>query len=182
MFGADAGRYAALVAVATQGFFLQARLPLPDMLMTLFITTALWHFWCMTRSDAHAAHWVGFYGFTAAAFWTKGPADVPPLAVGLGLAFGNRPDACWHQRPLLPADLADDCPADRLVAGERSPQAPRGVRYALAGVRRARPAPRLRHGRHAARERAVAPGRGGLAAGLARRAGRARGGALRDAP
>jgi len=72
MFGADAGRYAALVAVATQGFFLQARLPLPDMLMTLFITTALWHFWRMTRSDAHAAHWVGFYGFTAAAFWTKG--------------------------------------------------------------------------------------------------------------
>ena len=65
MFGADAGRYAALVAVATQGFFLQARLPLPDMLMTLFITTVLWHFWCITRSAAHAAHWVGFYGFTS---------------------------------------------------------------------------------------------------------------------
>src|SRR2546428_500303 len=94
MFGADAGRYAALVAVATQGFFLQARLPLPDMLMTLFITTALWHFWCMTRSDAHAAHWVGFYGFTAAAFWTKGPAGFLPLAVGLRWALVNRRDAC----------------------------------------------------------------------------------------
>src|SRR2546428_2522056 len=101
MFGADAGRYAALVAVATQGFFLQARLPLPDMLMTLFITTALWHFWRMTRSDAHAAHWVGFYGFTAAAFWTKGPAGFLPLAVVLGWALVNRRDAGWGRlRPL----------------------------------------------------------------------------------
>src|SRR5256712_10059100 len=102
MFGADPGRYAALVAVATQGFFLQARLPLPDMLMTLFITTALWHFWCMTRSDAHAAHWVGFYGFTAAAFWTKGPAGFLPLAVVLGLALVNRRDAGGGRPPVLP--------------------------------------------------------------------------------
>src|SRR5207244_419764 len=207
MFGADAGRYAALVAVATQGFFLQARLPLPDMLMTLFITTALWHFWRMTRSDAHAAHWVGFYGFTAAAFWTKGPAGFLPLAVVLGWALVNRRDAGWRLAPrragaprvggrhvrrrrrvapaaaaLLPAARAADRPPDRLVAGERRPQAPRGGPHALAGVRRARPAPRLRHGRHAARERAVAPGRRGLAAGLARRAARARGSARRDAP
>src|SRR2546428_1327330 len=104
MFGADAGRYAALVAVATQGFFLQARLPLPDMLMTLFITTALWHFWCMTRSDAHAAHWVGFYGFTAAAFWTKGPAGLLPLAVVLRSALRNRPDA-GRRRPPPPRGL-----------------------------------------------------------------------------
>src|SRR5256712_13246527 len=102
MFGADAGRYAALVAVATQGFFLQARLPLPDMLMTLFITTALWHFWCMTRSDAHAAHWVGFYGFTAAAFWTKGPAGFLPLAVVLGWALVHRRDPGWRRLPRLP--------------------------------------------------------------------------------
>ncbi len=101
MFGADAGRYAALVAVATQGFFLQARLPLPDMLMTLFITTALWHFWRMTRSDAHAAHWVGFYGFTAAAFWTKGPAGFLPLAVVLGWALVNRRDAGWRRLRVL---------------------------------------------------------------------------------
>src|SRR5207247_7751588 len=101
MFGADAGRYAALVAVATQGFFLQARLPLPDMLMTLFITTALWHFWRMTRSDAHAAHWVGFYGFTAAAFWTKGPAGFLPAAGVLGWALLHRRDAGWRRLRLL---------------------------------------------------------------------------------
>src|SRR5207249_4205134 len=66
---------------------------------------------------------------------------------------------------LPPARAAGGAP-DRLVAGERRPQAPRGGPHALAGVRRARPAPRRSHGRHAARERAVAPGRRGLAAGL----------------
>src|SRR3989442_5633843 len=101
MVGADAGSDGAIAGVATQGFLLQARLPLPDMLMTLFITTALWHFWCMTRSDAHAAHWVGFYGFTAAAFWTKGPAGFLPLAVGLGWAPVNRRDAGWGRLPVL---------------------------------------------------------------------------------
>src|SRR3989442_4649987 len=102
MVGADAGSDGAIAGVATQGFLLQARLPLPDMLMTLFITTALWHFWRMTRSDAHAAHWVGFYGFTAAAFWTKGPAGFLPPAVGLGWALRHPPDAGLRRRPLLP--------------------------------------------------------------------------------
>ena len=101
MFGPDAGRVAALVAVATQGFFLQARLPLPDMLLTLLVTAALWHFWRMTRDGARGTHWIGFYGFTAAAFWAKGPAGLLPLAVALGCAVGNRGDGGWRRlRPL----------------------------------------------------------------------------------
>src|SRR5207248_1807919 len=101
MFGADAGWYAALVAVATQGFFLQARLPLPDMLMTLFITLALWQLWRMTRDGARGHHWLGFYGATALAFWSKGGAGFLPLAVALGWAVVNARDAGWRRLGLL---------------------------------------------------------------------------------
>ncbi len=101
LFGSEVGRYAALIAVATQGFFLQARLPLPDMLMTLFITLALWQFWRMTQDDARGWHWLGFYGFTALAFWAKGPAGVMPLAVALGWALAARRADRW--RRLRPA-------------------------------------------------------------------------------
>ena len=34
MFGAEAGKYAALIAVTTQGAFMHGRIPMPDMLMT----------------------------------------------------------------------------------------------------------------------------------------------------
>jgi 4-amino-4-deoxy-L-arabinose transferase-like glycosyltransferase len=102
LFGPDAGRYAALVAVATQGFFLQARLPLPDMLMTLFITLALWQFWRMTQDGARGHHWLGFYGFTALAFWAKGPAGFMPLAVGLGWAIAFRRAHGWRRLRLVP--------------------------------------------------------------------------------
>lgn len=102
LYGTEAGRYAALVAVATQGFFLQARLPLPDMLMTLFITLALWQFWRMTREGARGHHWLGFYGFTAVAFWAKGPAGFMPLAVGLGWAVVFRRADGWRRLRLAP--------------------------------------------------------------------------------
>jgi len=102
LFGSEAGRYAALIAVATQGFFLQARLPLPDMLMTLFITLALWQFWRMTKDGARDHHWLGFYGFTALAFWAKGPAGFMPLAVGLGWAIAFRRAHGWQRLRLAP--------------------------------------------------------------------------------
>src|SRR5438874_1241644 len=101
MFGAAAGRYAALVTVATQGFFLQARLPLPDMLMTFFITLALWQLWRMSRDGARGHHWLGFYGATALAFWSKGGAGFLPLAVALGWAVVNARDASWRRLGLL---------------------------------------------------------------------------------
>src|SRR5581483_225707 len=85
LFGTDAGRYAALVAVTTQGFFLHARLPLPDMLMTAFMIGAVWMLWRALRRGAGRA-WAGFYGLTAGAFWAKGPAGLLPLAVALAWA------------------------------------------------------------------------------------------------
>jgi 4-amino-4-deoxy-L-arabinose transferase-like glycosyltransferase len=101
MFGSEAGTYAALVTVATQGFFLQARLPLPDMLMTCFITLALWQLWRMIRTEAGGAGWMGFYGFTAAAFWAKGPAGFLPLAVALGWAAATPHAHAWRRLRLL---------------------------------------------------------------------------------
>jgi len=102
MFGLEAGTYAALVAVATQGFFLQARLPLPDMLMTCFITAGLWQFWRLTQDGARGVHWLGFYGCTAAAFWAKGPAGFLPLAVALGWAAATPHAGAWRRLRLAP--------------------------------------------------------------------------------
>lgn len=82
LFGARAGRLAALVTVTTQGVFLHARLPLPDMLMTLFIALGLWMLWELGRGRS-GPWWLGFYGSVAAAFWSKGPAGFLPLAVAL---------------------------------------------------------------------------------------------------
>src|SRR5438128_1261907 len=72
MFGPDAGRYAGLVVATSQGFVVHARQAMPDMLLTLFVTVALWQGWRLTRGRPRA--WLGFYGATGPAFWTKGPA------------------------------------------------------------------------------------------------------------
>jgi len=95
LFGAAAGWFAALVAITTQGFFVHARLPMPDILLTLFITIALAMFWPMWRGRP-GAWWVGFYGFTAAAFWAKGPAGLLPLAVALAYVLTSRRPGAWR--------------------------------------------------------------------------------------
>jgi 4-amino-4-deoxy-L-arabinose transferase-like glycosyltransferase len=79
MFGPDAGRYAGLAVATSQGFVIHARLAMPDMLLTLFLTLALWQGWRLTRGRPRA--WLGFYGAIAGAFWTKGPAGLLPLAI-----------------------------------------------------------------------------------------------------
>src|SRR3989442_10793636 len=91
MFGSDAGRCAGLVVATSQGFVMHARLAMPDMLLTLFLTVALWQGWRLTRGRPRA--WLGVYGATALAFWTKGPAGLLPLLiiVGWGLAGARRP-------------------------------------------------------------------------------------------
>lgn len=94
MFGADAGKYAALAAMTTQGVFVHARVPMPDMLMTAFITASLWMLWRMARGSRHA--WLGFYGLIALAFWTKGPAGLLPLAVALAWAATIRTREAWR--------------------------------------------------------------------------------------
>ena len=77
MFGPDAGRAAGLIVATSQGFVVHGRLAMPDMLLTLCFALALWQGWRLTRERPRA--WLGFYGATGLAFWTKGPSGLLPL-------------------------------------------------------------------------------------------------------
>lgn len=91
LFGRDAGRFAALCALTSQGLHLHARLPMPDMLMTAFIAASLWMLWTLIRRPRRYT-WLGFYALVGAAFWAKGPAGLLPLAVALVYAIrAHRP-------------------------------------------------------------------------------------------
>jgi 4-amino-4-deoxy-L-arabinose transferase-like glycosyltransferase len=110
MFGAGAGRNAALVAVTTQGAFLHSRIPMPDMLMTAFMTASFWMLWRMTRGAPRA--WIGFYLCVGLAFWAKGPGGLLPLIVSGVWALVSRSPAAWRALrlalgvPLLVATVA----------------------------------------------------------------------------
>jgi len=104
MFGTDAGWCGALVAITTQGWFLHARLPMPDMLLTFLITSSLAMFWRMVRGGAGAS-WLGFYGLVGLAFWAKGAAGLMPLAVALVYALATRRLGRWRELH-LPAGVA----------------------------------------------------------------------------
>jgi 4-amino-4-deoxy-L-arabinose transferase-like glycosyltransferase len=97
LFGADAGRFAALVAMTTQGLFFHAHLSLPDVLMTCFITASLWMFVRMAQ-DRPGPWWIGFYACAGAAFWAKGPAGLLPLAIAIVHAVATRSHRRWSLR------------------------------------------------------------------------------------
>jgi len=94
MFGTAAGQYAALTALTTQGLFLHGRLPMPDMLMTAFITASLWMLWRMARGTPRA--WISFYVLVGLAFWAKGPGGFMPLIVAVAWAAATRSAASWR--------------------------------------------------------------------------------------
>jgi len=104
LFGVAAGQMAALVTITTQGWFLHARLPMPDMLMTFFITAAV-ALLCPIVEGRTGPWWLGFWGAMAAAFWAKGAASLLPLAVAVawGLVL-RRPG--WWRALRLPSGLA----------------------------------------------------------------------------
>ncbi len=104
LFGATTGIFAALVTVTTQGWFLHARLPMPDMLLTLFITAAVAALW-PTIEGRRGPWWLGVWVAMAAAFWAKGAAALLPLAVALAWGIGARRPR-WWQAMHWPAGLA----------------------------------------------------------------------------
>jgi 4-amino-4-deoxy-L-arabinose transferase-like glycosyltransferase len=104
MFGTDAGRFAALVVLTTQGWFLHARLPMPDMLLTLFITASLAMFWRMIAGRP-GPNWLAFYGLVALAFWAKGIAGLLPLVAAGVYAIATRRLGRWRDLH-LPAGAA----------------------------------------------------------------------------
>jgi 4-amino-4-deoxy-L-arabinose transferase-like glycosyltransferase len=94
MFGAVAGRCAALAAMTTSGLFFHGRLAMPDMLLACFMTASVAAFWFMTRErgePARPGHWLAFYGFAVAGFWTKGVPGLLPLVLApvCGLLAGR---------------------------------------------------------------------------------------------
>ena len=104
MLGADAGRYAALVTITTQGWFLHARLPMPDMLLTFLITASLAMFWRLVQGRP-GPNWLAFYGLVGMAFWAKGAAGLIPLAIVVVYAVVTRRLGRWRELH-LPAGLA----------------------------------------------------------------------------
>jgi 4-amino-4-deoxy-L-arabinose transferase-like glycosyltransferase len=127
LFDRAAGYGAALVALTTQGFVEFARVPVPDMLMTLAMTTSLWMLVRLVR-EPRAAWWLGFYGFAALAFWAKGPAGLLPLAVALAWTLAARTQA-WRALRLGPGAV--------VVAVLIAPYWIGGLTASAAGVRRA---------------------------------------------
>jgi 4-amino-4-deoxy-L-arabinose transferase-like glycosyltransferase len=97
LFDPETGRFAALLAMTTQGLFFSAHLTMPDALMTCFITASVWMLARMTLEPARP-WWIGFYGSAGLAFWAKGPAGLLPLAVGLVYALATRSRRRWSLR------------------------------------------------------------------------------------
>lgn len=85
MWDPTTGRYAAAVAATTQGLFVHARVPMPDMMLTACGALSLWALYRMRRRQPGRA-WLAFYAALAAGFWTQGPAGLMPL--GVALAYG----------------------------------------------------------------------------------------------
>jgi len=104
MFDAATGFFAALITITTQGWFLHARMPMPDMVVTFFITAAVGSLWPMGRA-LPGRWWIGFYGCMAAAFWAKGAVALLPLAVAL----------CWRAVSARPSWRALRLPAGGLL-------------------------------------------------------------------
>ena len=100
LFGADAGRAAALAFITMQGVFLHARLPLPDMLMTALIGASLFTYVVALRRGG-ALRWAAFYALAGAAFWAKGPAGLLPLLVVVAVALHRSGRQWWRQVWLL---------------------------------------------------------------------------------
>jgi 4-amino-4-deoxy-L-arabinose transferase-like glycosyltransferase len=102
LFDPETGRFAALLAMTTQGLFFSAHVAMPDALMTCFITASVWMLVRMTLEPARR-WWIGFYGCAGLAFWAKGPAGLLPLVVGLvyGLATRSRRRWSLHLGPGL---------------------------------------------------------------------------------
>src|SRR5262245_7770900 len=92
LFSAAEGMTAGVVAATTAGVFSLARIPLPDMSLTLAITVAMGLFGLAELEQRRHAL-TAFYGVTGLAFLTKGPVGLMPLAAALGfqiLAHGPR--------------------------------------------------------------------------------------------
>ncbi len=96
LFDRGTGFLAGLVAVTTYGVFTLARVPMPDMTLCLAFTAGMAAF-VAAEFDGHRAARPLFYALVAAAFWTKGPAGLLPLAVVIVYAFVTHGPSGWRR-------------------------------------------------------------------------------------
>ena len=114
LFGRRPGALAALVLLTAQDYFMEARWAHPDMLWTLFLTSACLFFYLAYGRDGARGWLAGFYAAVGLAILTKGPAAllIVLLAVLFFLAatgdlrFLRRAGLSWGlPLALLPATL-----------------------------------------------------------------------------
>src|SRR5258707_383521 len=106
LFDRETALVAGLTVLTTQGVFVFAREPMPDMTFCAALTGALAAY---VAAEVEGRRWalVAFYGLIGIAFWTKGPAGLLPLAVvavDLGVTDGSagpRRLASAPRRPIL---------------------------------------------------------------------------------
>lgn len=82
LFDSDVALIAGLTVLTTHGVFTLGRVSIPDMTFCLAFTGAMAAFVAF-EIDGRRGRLVAFYLLTAAAFWTKGPAALLVLVVGL---------------------------------------------------------------------------------------------------
>src|SRR5260370_15438449 len=81
LFDRETALVAGLTVLTTQGVFVFARVPMPDMTFCAALTGALAAY---VAAEGEGRRWalVTFYGVIGIAFWTKGPPGLLPLAAG----------------------------------------------------------------------------------------------------
>jgi 4-amino-4-deoxy-L-arabinose transferase-like glycosyltransferase len=84
LFSPDVGVAAGLISVTTAGVFSLARSPVPDMVLSLAVASAIVAF-MMAEFEGRPRALIAFYALVGVAFWVKGPAGF--LALGVALVY-----------------------------------------------------------------------------------------------
>ncbi len=101
LWGPSIGLLAALVLVATPPFFAFSHAVLSDVMMTAFMTWALYFLLRAQVGSGGTGALLGFYGCIAGAVLAKGPAGLAVLAAGLVATVATRgPAALARLKPL----------------------------------------------------------------------------------
>jgi 4-amino-4-deoxy-L-arabinose transferase-like glycosyltransferase len=101
LWGPLVGLLAGLILIATPPFFVFSHAVLSDVMMTAFMTWALYFLLRSQADDGGTGHLFAFYGCIAAAVLAKGPAGLAALAAGLvAIAVTRGPTALTRLRPL----------------------------------------------------------------------------------
>jgi 4-amino-4-deoxy-L-arabinose transferase-like glycosyltransferase len=101
LWGPLVGLLAGLILIATPPFYAFSHAVLSDVMMTAFMTWALYFLLRWQHDQDGTRHLVAFYGCIAAAVLAKGPAGLAALAAGLVAVAATRgPGALRHLRPL----------------------------------------------------------------------------------